>query len=71
MSRYYAMSVEITGHRPEKADAIRAAATSLWEFSDWSDQDGTLRASAEGNGATVPGPVLVNRIGPILEPAAV
>jgi hypothetical protein len=43
------MSIEITGHRPEKADAIREAATGQWEFVDWYDQDDTLRASAEGN----------------------
>ena len=49
MSRHYEMSVEITGHRPEQADAIREAATSLWEFIDWYDQDDTLTASAEGS----------------------
>jgi hypothetical protein len=51
MSRYYEMSVEITGHRPEKADAIRDAAAGLWEFSDWCDQDDPLKlaASAKGN----------------------
>jgi hypothetical protein len=49
MSRYYEMSVEISGHRPEKAEAIRAAAASLWEFIDWYDQDDTLRASAKGS----------------------
>ena len=27
--------------------------------------------TAETNGVTVPGPVLVNRIGPVLEPATV
>ena len=40
MSRHHAM--KITGHCPDKADAILAAATSLGGFSDWSDQDGTL-----------------------------
>ena len=49
MSRHYEMSVEISGHRPERADAIRAAATDQWEFIDWSDQDETLTASAEGS----------------------
>ncbi len=49
MSRYYEMRVEITGHRPEKADAIRDAATDQWEFVDWYDQDETLTASAEGS----------------------
>ncbi len=49
MSRYYEMGVEITGHRPDKADAIRDAATNEWEFADWYDQDGKLTASAEGS----------------------
>ena len=51
MSRHYEMTVEITGHRPEKADAIRDAAASLWGFTDWYDQDDTLTlgASAEGS----------------------
>ena len=49
MSRHYEMSIEITRHRPERADAIREAAIGEWEFVDWYDQDDTLRASAEGN----------------------
>lgn len=49
MSRHYEMGVEITGHRPEEADAIRSAAASQWEFIDWYDQDSTLTASAEGS----------------------
>jgi hypothetical protein len=49
MSRRYEMSVEIAGHRPEKADAVCAAAASQWGFADWYDQDGALTASAEGN----------------------
>jgi hypothetical protein len=49
MSRHYEMSVEIAGHRPEKADAIREAATNEWEFVDRYDQDGKLTASAEGS----------------------
>ena len=49
MSRSYEMSVEISGHRPEKANAVRDAAASLWGFADWYDQGDALTASAEGN----------------------
>jgi hypothetical protein len=42
------MRVEITGHCPERANAVRKAATKEWEFNDWTDPDGQLTASAEG-----------------------
>ena len=35
MSRIYDMSVEISGHDPEKASQIQAAAERQWPFSDW------------------------------------
>jgi hypothetical protein len=49
MSRSYEMTVEISGYRPEKANAVRDAAASLWGFNDWYDQDDALTASADGN----------------------
>jgi hypothetical protein len=35
MSRFYEMSVEISGHDPVKAAEIRAAAEEEWPFDDW------------------------------------
>jgi hypothetical protein len=35
MSRFYEMSVEISGHDPAKATEIRAAAEEEWPFDDW------------------------------------
>jgi hypothetical protein len=49
MSRFYEMSVEISGHRPQQADAVRAAAASLWNFADWDEKDGVLMSSAREN----------------------
>lgn len=51
MSRAYEMSVEISGHDPERADAIRAAAAGQWGFNDadWYAVDGMLTASAQGS----------------------
>lgn len=49
MSRYYEMSVEVGRHRAERGAAIREAARQEWPFGDWSDQEGTLEASAAGN----------------------
>jgi hypothetical protein len=45
MSRYYEMSVEISGHRPEAADAVRQAAEEEWPFEDWDDRHEKLTAS--------------------------
>jgi hypothetical protein len=49
MSRYYAMSVEITGHCNDRADAIKAAAGQEWPFDDWFSREDTLTASAENS----------------------
>ena len=48
MSRYYEMTVEISGHDPEKEDHIKKAAEGVWPFSDWMVSDkGDLQASAQ------------------------
>ena len=53
MSRFYEMSVEISGHDPAKAAEIRAAAEEEWPFDDWwgcpwDDTQGTaMHASAQ------------------------
>ena len=47
MSRYYEMSVEISGHDPEKESEIQAAAEEEWPFDDWwSSDNGDMQASA-------------------------
>ena len=35
MSRFYQMSVEISGHDPARTSQIRAAAEEQWPFDDW------------------------------------
>ena len=48
MSRYYGMSVRITGADPGRVDAIKQAAEAQWPFEDWFlDGEGVLTASAE------------------------
>ena len=49
MSRAYDMSVEIIGFRPDRTDAIEAAANQEWNFADWFISEETLFASAEGS----------------------
>ena len=53
MSRFYDMSVEISGYDPAKAKEIRAAAEAEWSFDDWwsgADEPGEpMHASAQGN----------------------
>jgi hypothetical protein len=49
MSRYYGMSVTITGHKPELAEAIRDAATEEWPFEEWDAGDEKLTAYQEYN----------------------
>lgn len=48
MSRYYNMTVAITGAAAERQDEIKAAAEAEWNFDDWSQYDGVLTASADG-----------------------
>ena len=45
MSRYYSMSVTITGALPDRFDPIMAAASAEWEFDDENVNDGVLTAS--------------------------
>jgi hypothetical protein len=47
MSRYYNMSVTVTGARPDRFDEIRASASAEWAFDDWQEHDGVLTASAD------------------------
>ena len=47
MSRYYSMSVTITGADPNRFDPIMAAASAEWEFDDWYSQKGVLTASGD------------------------
>ena len=49
MSRFYGMNVEISGHDPERAEAIKRAAKDLWSFLEgWADiLEGVLTAYAE------------------------
>ena len=49
MSRYYEMSVEISGYRPENVQAIQKAAEHEWPFKDWYDRDEAITAAAEAN----------------------
>lgn len=49
MSRLYEMSVEISGHRPDRVDAIKEAAGQEWPFTDWFEHEGMLTASEEGS----------------------
>jgi hypothetical protein len=47
MSRYYEMTVEISGHDSEKEDHIKKAAEGVWPFSSWwSSGGGNMQASA-------------------------
>jgi hypothetical protein len=53
MSRFYEMSVEVSGHDPAKVPQIQAAAEEQWPFDDWwlsgnGDQGAAeMRASAQ------------------------
>jgi len=50
MSRYYEMTVEISGHSPEKVSHIKTAAEAEWPFGEWwSLGVGDIRASAQSN----------------------
>ncbi len=48
MSRFYEMTVEISGHAPAKLPEIQTAATNEWPFDNWWPlDDGTMCASAQ------------------------
>lgn len=53
MSRYYGMSIDITGHAPDRVRAIQKAAEGEWDGfdnnDDWSKDNHTLSAYAEGS----------------------
>ena len=40
MSRYYRMVVEVRDFKPQRLDAIKAAANQEWEFADWTAWSG-------------------------------
>ena len=45
MSRYYNMSVTITGANPDRIEEVKAAAGHEWPFDDWYERNGVLSAS--------------------------
>lgn len=53
MSRYYGMSIDITGHAPDRVRAIQKAAEDEWDGfdnnNDWSNENQILSAYAEGS----------------------
>jgi len=55
MSRFYEMSVEVSGHDPAKVAEIQAAAEQEWPFDDWwfageeDDAAATMHASGQDN----------------------
>ena len=42
MSEYYSMNVQVSGHNPQMATAIKAAATKEWPFADWEKEENKL-----------------------------
>jgi hypothetical protein len=53
MSRFYEMSVEVSGHDRPKVAEIQAAAEQEWAFDDWwfagDDDAATMHASGQGS----------------------
>jgi len=53
MSRFYEMSVEVSGHDPAKSSEIQSAAGQEWPFDDWwfagDDDAATMHASGQGS----------------------
>ncbi len=49
MSRYYGMTVTISGYNVQGVEAIRAAAAEEWPFEAWTDSGDQLTAYAESN----------------------
>lgn len=47
MSRYYHMSVAITGSASDRVDAIKQAAATEWPFDDWCEHDSVLTSSCD------------------------
>ena len=48
MSRMYGMYVRITGHDPDRAEAIKIAAQAEWNFEEWLEYPEELSANADG-----------------------
>ena len=49
MSRYYTMTVTITGAACDRVDAVKRAAEAEWPFDDWLLNDGVLTSPADDN----------------------
>jgi len=49
MSRFYEMSVDVSGYDPEKVAEIQAAAEGEWPFDNWYDSGESLTASGQEN----------------------
>jgi len=49
MSRFYQMSVEVSGHDSAKVVQIQEAAEGEWPFDDWFDSGENLTASGQAN----------------------
>ena len=49
MSRFYQMSVEVSGHDSAKVAQIQEAAEAEWPFDDWFDSGENLTASGQAN----------------------
>ncbi len=50
MSRYYSMTVTITGYQADRSNAICEAASEEWSFDDWyASKEETLSSSGDGN----------------------
>ena len=47
MSRYYSMSVTITGALPDRFTSLMAAASAEWGFDDWDSHEGILLGSGD------------------------
>jgi hypothetical protein len=48
MSRFYDMTVEISGHNPDKEPQIKTVAEAEWPFDNWwSSGEGEMQASAQ------------------------
>ena len=47
MSRYYNMTVAITGAAGERVDAVKQAAEAEWPFDDWCEHGGVMTSSCD------------------------
>jgi len=49
MSRYYSMAARVSGYDPERIEAIKDAASTQWDFDDWTEYKGLLSACTDGS----------------------